>query len=158
MGQYTQQCGAEWKDAGVGDVKYFTCKISTPTSVFFAGFKSESGAINGFKTIGNLGADGRGKASGNTIDQSPHGALWGYYKQVYGTNDPSINQVVLVPDSEWVNTFPANTNDGGHNVEGGTPTKMLLYVMWAGYRSDRRPRGFEYSAESFTDVMRSMLM
>merc|ERR1719195_548346 len=66
--RYNQQCSnGVWANTGVGDIKYFTCKISNPVVLFFAGFKSESKSINGLNVRGGLGADGRGGVAGDQV-------------------------------------------------------------------------------------------
>jgi len=160
---YTNQCSGQWTSAGVSDVKYFTCKITTPVSAWFAGFKSDSNDITGFQVSGNLGADGYGSVSANSdadeLGQWEYGSLWGYFKQVYGTNNPSINQLVLVPQKDWSNTFSTSTNNGQHAVEGTTSTSvgMLLYVMFAGWEYGTQPRAVHYSTSDFQKVMQSVV-
>ena len=154
--RYTQQCSNGWRDAGVGDIKYFTCKISNPVVLFFSGFKSETKSITGFKVQGGLGANGQGGADGAEIGQWPHGALWGYSKQVYGTRDPSVNHLVLVPSDSWTNVYPSNTDKDDHEVQGNDGVGMLFYVMWGGMDRYQNPRALQYTAEDFAKVMASI--
>ena len=59
---YTQVCdGSTAASAGVGDVVYATCKTAGAAPVFAAAFASPSESIRGFRTSGNLGADGGGR-------------------------------------------------------------------------------------------------
>jgi len=145
--RYTQQCShGAWTNAGVSDIKYFTCKISNPVTVFLAGFKSESKSITGFRLRGGLGADGSGSANGFVQGQSD--SLSGYSKQVYGTVDPSVNHLVLVPSGAWSNHVSKNTDVDTHNVYTiGNGVGMLFYVLWAG------SAGHQYRPQDFAKVM-----
>jgi len=154
---YRQQCSnGAWTNAGVGDIKYFTCKITNPVVLFFAGFKSESKSITGFKIEGGLGADGSGGVAGEEIGQWPHGSLWGYSKQVYGTRDPSVNHLVLVPNDSWTNVYSSSTNYDNHEVKGNNGVGMLFYVLWGGRNPHKSPQAKQYTADDFAKVMASI--
>merc|ERR1711948_89519 len=74
--------------------------------VWFAGLRSESGGINGFKVGGELGSDRYRNAFGAVgRTPSPRGDFYGYYSQTLETGDPSVNHLVLVPDGGWVNEY-----------------------------------------------------
>jgi len=155
--QYNQQCtNGAWRNTGVDDVKYFTCKITNPVVLFFAGFKSESKSITGFQVRGGLGADGRGGVAGSELGQWPHGSLWGYSKQVYGTRDPSVNHLVMVPSDSWTNAYPTNTDRDDHTVQGEHGVGMLFYVMWGGRNARRSPQAQQYTVADFAKVMESI--
>eukprot|EP00930_Biecheleria_cincta_P015015 TRINITY_DN1266_c0_g1_i1.p1 TRINITY_DN1266_c0_g1~~TRINITY_DN1266_c0_g1_i1.p1 ORF type:complete len:2583 (-),score=420.51 TRINITY_DN1266_c0_g1_i1:461-7528(-) len=146
---YTNQCDATWKSTGVDDIEYFTCKMNSPITVWFAGFRSASTKIKGLQIEGNLGADGRGSVTGGKTKMWPHGILYGYYKEVYGTSDPSVNHLVMVPEDSWSNTFPKNTDDDQHTVE-GKETNMLFYMNFAGHKGSG---SFEYTSADYEKVM-----
>merc|ERR1712127_12097 len=153
----------QWSSTGVGDIQYFTCKKTTPMTVWFAGFHSPSGDIESFRVDGDNGADNHGHASGGSLSQWDQGALWGHYKQVYGSPNPSINQMVLVPDSRWTSEWSKFTNSGYHEVKRNTgePVHTLMYVMWSGWTSSPRRRrvswsGVQYSSWEFKKAMESI--
>lgn len=155
--RYNQKCTGDWKATGKADVVYFSCKITSPVTIWFAMFKSDSGAIDGFKVDGNLGADGGGSVMGSKTDQWPNGALWGYYKQVYGTNDPSVNHLVLVPSESWTNSYPTNSDKDTQEVlapSDGSGVDMLMYVMWGGRNS--ATGGVQYTSADFNNMMKSI--
>jgi hypothetical protein len=150
---YTNQCDATWKSTGIDDIEYFTCKMNSPVTVWFAGFRSASTKIKGLRIEGNLGADGRGSVTGGKTKIWPHGDLYGYYKEVYGTSDPSINHLVMLPDATWSNTFPTNTDNDLHTVE-GKATNMLFYMNFAGRKNGN---SFQYASGDYEKVMNAVV-
>jgi len=155
---YTQQCDGTWSKLGHGDVEYFTCRVDTTdtlnlqdgneSTVWFAGFRSASGSISGLKIGGELGADGKDGSLGLAgRTPTPRGGYYGYYTQTVGTGDPSINQLLLVPDSKWVHAYTPGEElqaEGGIFTEPGTkpgrrcmlkkgaPVHALFYMVWGG--------------------------
>jgi len=152
---YTNQCATVWKKTMVDDIEYFTCKISKPVTVWFAGFRSVGGNIKGIKVTGNLGADGSGSTSSGKTSVWPHGKLFGYFKEVYGTRDPSINHLVMVPDDSWTNTFPADTNNDLHEVA-GSGVNMMFYALFAGYDSSKY-RSHQYTQADYEKIMNEVV-
>jgi hypothetical protein len=152
---YTQQCDGSWTSSGHGDVDYFTCRVdvnntanledSNRSTVWFAGLRSESCGINGFKVGGELGSDRYRNAFGAVgRTPSPRGDFFGYYSQTLETADPSVNHLVMVPDGGWVNEYTTTpvlgaegdiyVPSGGetHFVKSGAPVSALFYIAWGG--------------------------
>mmetsp|Transcript_50458 Transcript_50458/g.96398 ORF Transcript_50458/g.96398 Transcript_50458/m.96398 type:complete len:179 (-) Transcript_50458:642-1178(-) len=119
--------------AGSGDVTYTTYKHQA------AGiFDSASDGIEVLETQGNNGADGGGTTVWGELGASSSNSNFvGAYKQVYGTSDPSINQLVVMEGSGWSVTSATSTNDGLLTVTKTTGAKAhrLYYLMWGGRTS-----------------------
>lgn len=165
---YTQQCDGQWRSTGVADVEYFTCRVDakgtgTPeynaSTLWFAGFRSHKGLINGLNIYGELGSDGDGWTKGGSAGCTKKGVC-GTYSQTLQTGDPSINRLLMIPGgSDWQDSFliPKSavwTEDGFPTEEeetefehentiseprdpkgfkaGGKPVHAAVTVLWGG--------------------------
>lgn len=150
--KYTQECGGpntkEMTAVGMSDVTYLTCKITSPATMWFAYFESAGANINGFRTMGDLGADGGGHVKSGRLSRIR--GTSGYYMHVHSASDPSINKLVLVPNTGWSQQTQSTTHLGNHELTGGG-VKALLYVLFAGNN------GKEYSEGEFQSVMNAVL-
>lgn len=90
--------------------------------------------ITSFSTTGDNGADGNGSVSGAVLSLTLNGTQYkGFLKRVYGTSDPSINQlIILESDPSASHTFSTYSNDGQHEVTGLTNVKRVYYLVYAG--------------------------
>eukprot|EP00747_Dinoflagellata_sp_TGD_P167845 gnl/TRDRNA2_/TRDRNA2_193050_c0_seq1.p1 gnl/TRDRNA2_/TRDRNA2_193050_c0~~gnl/TRDRNA2_/TRDRNA2_193050_c0_seq1.p1 ORF type:complete len:413 (+),score=49.78 gnl/TRDRNA2_/TRDRNA2_193050_c0_seq1:79-1317(+) len=127
---YTNQCPPSGTPTTTNSLQYYTCKVTSPMTLFIAEFYSASVDIQGFKTTGNLGADGGGRtASGKLQANGWHG----YWRTVGHAHDPSINQLVILQQDSWTNTCGSSTDDGTQEVTASnSPVDRVIYLMWAG--------------------------
>jgi hypothetical protein len=90
--------------------------------------------ITSLSTAGDNGADGSGSVSGAVLSSTINGTQYtGFLKRVYGTSDPSINQLIIIEnDPAASHSFAANSNDGQHQVDGLTDVKRVYYLLYAG--------------------------
>lgn len=91
-------------------------------------------AISSFYITGNAGADGSGNVDGTVLNTSVGGKSYkGFVKRIYNAWDPSINHLIIV-ESKGVptHTFPNNTDDDGHTVNGLDQVQRLYYLLYAG--------------------------
>lgn len=181
---YTQQCDGTWTDSGHGDVEYFTCRVDVngtlnslqnhSSTVWFAGFRSKSGAIEGLAIRGELGADGYGRGKTGRTSAPVH-SRYGYYSQTLETKDPSVNHLVVVESDRWVNTpYPTGGNSSVSGPEGlwtemdiyvpgsgGRPVKSLLYVAWGGSSNVTgcpKNSAVDYSPANFQTALESIMV
>jgi len=179
---YTQQCDGTWTDSGQGDVEYFTCRVDASgtlnpsqnnfSTVWFAGFRSKSGGIEGLAIRGDLGADGEGRSKSGRTSVPVH-SRHGYYSQTLNTSDASVNHLVVVESDRWVNKpYPTRGNSsvsdpGGVFFEsdiyvpgsGGRPVKSLLYVAWGGFSPGGVPSStVDYSSANFQTALESIMV
>jgi len=170
---YTQQCNGEFtKVPHVVGVDYFTCRMDVQSTaadaaspngtVWFAGFRAPKAIINGLSVTGELGADGSGLTQAGLVKRIDLGGLYGYYSQKIGTDDPSINQLVVTSDPTYINFHEQfNVPEDAHNLEndivlrrdGGKPISFLFYILWGGGDSDFNQ---VYSKEEFASVLRAI--
>ncbi len=112
---------------GVGG-RYFTRKHTG----FFT-FVADLNGVSSFFTSGNLGADGNGLTSSAVLTRTVGGVTYkGFLKRVYGTADPSVNQLIIVQDRPGLSqTAATNTDDNLHTVNGLGGTTRLYYLLFA---------------------------
>lgn len=104
-----------------GSSRYFTRK--QPGLFLFAADLRE---VSTFRFRGNLGANSSGAASGTVIRQ--HGYV-GFFKRVVGTSVPTLNHLVIVPDSPGLShAFSSNTDLDDHDIS-GLPASTRLYAL-----------------------------
>ena len=159
--EYTNVCdGAHPHRVDVADdTDYATCKFNVerpavdgvPSVVsgmaWAASFISTNASIDGFMVQGNLGADGRGGSESNNVTTGPlvgPRGTYGYYKQVYGTSDPSVNHLIIARGTPALDIeVGVTTNSDLHKVlwKGGQVDQMY-YVLWAGRQ------GYKYPVQS----------
>ncbi|PPK94296.1 HYR domain-containing protein, partial [Nonlabens xylanidelens] len=109
--------------------QYFTRKVD---NMFI--MAADLDGITSFRLSGNNGADGSGFVNGFvdaiTVNGNDYNIL---VKRVYGTSDPSINHLVIIPaDSGVSQTFPTNTNDDEHIISGLDNVGRIYYLLYAG--------------------------
>jgi Zn-dependent metalloprotease len=129
--------------------QYFTAKYD---GLFI--LAADIDTLNNFTITGNLGADGSGNVQGFEIELNRGGkTYYGYGKKVYGTSDPSVNHLIIVPSegSSLSQTFSSNTNNDYHSVDGLINEKRIYYLLFAG------TSGANYSEQVFIDVMNTFL-
>lgn len=91
-------------------------------------------AISSFYITGNAGADGGGNVDGAVLNTWAGGKSYkGFVKRIYNAWDPSINHLIIV-ESKGVptHTFPNNTDDDAHTVNGLDQVQRLYYLLYAG--------------------------
>lgn len=94
--------------------------------------------VSTFFTSGNLGADGVGSVSGNTLSRTFAGRNYtGFFKSVSGTTDPSVNHLIIVETKSGItHSYSANTEDDIHSINGLSGATRLYYLLFA--RADGR--------------------
>ena len=109
--------------------RYFTRKHP---GLFVLG--AEMNGISRFRISGNLGADGAGNAEGSVLQLSRGDVTYfGFIKRVYGTGNPSVNHLIIVPDGQGAqHAFSSNTNDDFHEVTGLPQQGRIYYLLYAG--------------------------
>lgn len=83
---------------------------------------------------GDNGADGSGSADAAEIQTTVNGQDYTIFvKRVWGTSDPSINQIFIVPgDGTGITqTFATDTNDGYHELTGLGGVDKIYYLLVA---------------------------
>lgn len=188
---YTQKCdGANWTKlmgaslredlAGTEtDVEYFTCRFdvigkNSNSTFWFAGFRSETKAIEGLGIHSELGSDGEGffpssvKLGKRTIQGKE---FYGYANQKILTSDPSINHLFLVSDGAGGDLVQAGPDYDGYNQDELILPKgvdEVLFVLWGGDLTNSTIKfkngkgsgtktGFKYSDEEFQDAFDSVV-
>lgn len=109
--------------------QYFTKKIN---GMFL--FAADINNVSSFSIDGNLGADGRGIASGSIITSTSNGITYkGFIKKVYNAGDPSVNHLIIVADDPSITqTYSTNTDDDNHIVSGLSNATRIYYLLFAG--------------------------
>jgi len=107
---------------------YFTAKY--PGLFVMA---TDSMSISTFEITGNLGADGSGNADGTSFGTSVGGQSYLIFaKRVYGTSDPSVNHIVIVPGGSGVShSFLSDTNNDLHTISGLSSNGEIYYLLVA---------------------------
>lgn len=112
-------------DSPDGSVRYTTRKYDG-LFVLAADYK----AHDAFHITGGLGADGAGEVHSREFD--PGFGYKAYVKTVSGTLDPSVNHLILVPDTPGLSaTVAASTDDDGHSVSGLQADGRLYYLLFS---------------------------
>jgi len=103
--------------------RFFTVKLP---GLFVLGASSIS--INNFSIFGDNGHDGAGTADGVVLNVPGARVL---AKRVYGTANPSINHIVIVPDAPAVvnHSISTYTNDDYHSIFGLAGAHSLYYLL-----------------------------
>jgi subtilisin family serine protease len=95
-------------------------------------FVADLDGVTAFNIDGNLGADGGGSVDGAVIDAAVGDGYRAFVKRVFSAGDPSVNHMVIVPDgAQATHSFPLNTNDDHHSVNGLGGTR-IYYLLYAG--------------------------
>jgi hypothetical protein len=109
--------------------QYFTAKY---TGLFVMAATNIS--ISRFELRGNNGADNSGNVDAAVLPISVNNNQFtAYVKRVFNTNDPSINQIIVVPGvgTGITHTFAQNTDDGRQTLEGLQDIHHLYYLLVA---------------------------
>lgn len=171
---YNQECSGAGDSAGISDVIYFTCQV-TP-QVFISGFYSGSGRLTRLAVDGRLRDKRIVVGKGRTVEAlelgiyngatgtftggrrmaAPSGSYIGFGKKVTGGNQPSINQIMMVPangGAGWAQSMPSSSGDQNHVLQqgSGAPVPEAFYMVWTG------PPGREYTTEEFRMALRVMV-
>ncbi len=106
--------------------RYFTSKV--PGLFLFA---AEIDQISNFQITGNLGADGGGAVDGLEFTvNGAAGAYRAFVKRVYGSGDPSVNHLIIVPEGgNLQQQFPNDTYDDDHIVTGLETADRIYYLL-----------------------------
>ena len=84
--------------------------------LFSAAFYSSSGSIEQLSISGNLGCDGSGSVTGNTVELSAaSGNYRGWYKSVVCNGDPSVNHLIIAP-TDGSHSWSTDTNQDNDAV------------------------------------------
>ncbi|KAK3236856.1 hypothetical protein CYMTET_53029 [Cymbomonas tetramitiformis] len=141
------------RQAGVGDVTYLTYKVAGIFGryMWLAAIDSANSTLSEFYISGNLGADGGGSSAYSALGESSPGSGWfGFYKKVWGTSDPSVNHLIVIPRGDWTQTASNDTNSDLHRVASAVArgeVARLYFLLWAGHR------GVEYNENQFREVL-----
>jgi hypothetical protein len=109
--------------------RYFTRKVP---GLFLAAMDLDT--VDWVRISGNLGADGQGSADGATIDFDFGGTSHRVYlKRVFGTDDPSVNHVFILPEAfATTHSYALVTDDDFEQVSGLNPRMRVYYLLFAG--------------------------
>ena len=109
--------------------QYFTKKI-TNMWVLAANVNN----VSSFSISGNNGADGGGAYDGTTFNVTVGCQTYKVMlKRVYSAGDPSINQMVIIPDlATATHTWATNTDNTQHDITGLAGTTRMYYLLYAG--------------------------
>ena len=92
-------------------------------------FAADLDSVNDFYITGNLGADGSGSVDGIIVEESGY---TGFVKRVYNAGDPSINHMVIIPNTDGAShDFSTDTNDDYHHIGGLINVTQLYYILYA---------------------------
>ena len=88
-------------------------------------------AISEFNISGDIGADGEGATAASVDPVIPGWTL--FYKTVGSTSDPSINHLILVPDSSAGITqeYDASSSYDDHRITGISNRSRIVYAVVA---------------------------
>ncbi len=130
--------------------KYFTSK-NEGLWVFAADIQN----VNSFNIFGNLGIDGLGAVEGSILDMSYQGTPYrGFVKRTFGSNDPSVNHLVIVknPSASSNHFFSVvDTDNDQHDISGINSSTRIYYILFAG------TNGLQYNDDVFLNVMNEFL-
>lgn len=90
--------------------------------------------VSTFSITGNNGADGGGSVSATSFNVTVGCQTYNVFlKRVYNASDPSINQMVIIPQSTTAgHTWDTNTDNSLHTISGLSSTNRLYYLLYAG--------------------------
>lgn len=90
--------------------------------------------VSTFSITGNNGADGGGLVSATNFNVTVGCQTYTVFlKRVYNAGDPSINQMVIIPQSTTAgHTWDTNTDNSLHTISGLSSTTRLYYLLYAG--------------------------
>lgn len=133
---------------GTGSVSYFTRKLDG-LFVFAADFTG----VDSFAITGNLGADGSGQvAVDEFLIESGGFSYQAYVHRVHSAGDPSINQLILIPQKTGLSrTYLTTTSDENHKVAGLGASSRVYYLLFA------KAAGGLYSTDVFRNLATSFL-
>lgn len=116
--------------AALGGGSYFTHKSN---GLFVMAADLEAG-VTQFQITGGNGADGNGTVNGFVYTVTVGCLSYDVYvKRIFGTSDPSINHVFILPSgSGATHAFPNDTNDDLHTLSGIVAPTRLYYLLFAG--------------------------
>ncbi|NQX00641.1 hypothetical protein HQ447_08255, partial [bacterium] len=134
--------------AGSGSVSYFTRKLDG-LFVMAADFN----AVDSFAISGNLGADGSGLVSADEFTIASDGVTYrALVHRVYSAGDPSINQLILVPQKTGISrSFLPTTSNEDHRVSGLGASSRVYYLLFA------KAGGGFYPTNVFQDLAAAFL-
>lgn len=91
--------------------------------------------ITSFTIYGELGADGSGLADRDTI--TLNNGHTGYFKKVYNANDPSVNQLIIIPSkSDVFQRISYSTHQDFHSVENLSGVDYIYYLLFSSEESE----------------------
>jgi len=87
--------------------------------------------ITSFSLSGNNGADGGGIVDDHVFNTTVNAVTYNVFvKRVHTAGDPSINEVIIVPDNSAVShTWSTNTDNGQHAVSDLTASTRIYYFL-----------------------------
>jgi hypothetical protein len=108
--------------------QYFTRKINNMWVL-----AADVNNISSFHITGNNGADGSGTYNGTTLSVTVGCQTYKVMlKRVYSAGDPSINQMVIIPNNAGAtHTWATNTDNTQHDITGLAGTTRLYYLLYA---------------------------
>ena len=108
--------------------QYFTKKINNMWVL-----AADVNNISTFNISGNNGADGSGTYNGATLSVTVGCQTYKVMlKRVYSAGDPSINQMVIIPNNAGAtHTWATNTDNTQHDISGLSGTTRLYYLLYA---------------------------
>lgn len=112
-------------------------------------------SITDFYVTGELGADGSGIVSQDTV--TLNNGYTGYFKKVYDAGDPSVNHLIIVPTGQNIRSIIVqDTNDDFHRITGLENTDHIYYLLFSTEDSELNEITSEQAqiiGNSFLDVV-----
>jgi len=108
--------------------QYFTKKLTNMWVL-----AADVNNLSSFSISGNNGADGGGTYNGTTLTVTVGCQTYKVMlKRVYSAGDPSINQMVIIPNNAGAtHTWATNTDNTQHDISGLAGTTRLYYLLYA---------------------------
>ncbi len=128
--------------------RYFTAKIN---NMFV--FAADINGISDLFITGNNGADGLGTVNGFTYSVTVGCMTYDVFvKRVNGTNDPSINQIFIVPaGSGATHSFSTDSDLSDHTLSNLNAATRIYYLLIAG------SNGYAYSNIQIQRIVQNFL-
>ncbi|NBV14360.1 MAG: hypothetical protein EBS07_09880, partial [Sphingobacteriia bacterium] len=110
--------------------QYFTLKTTSGLWVLAADMNN----VTWFELTGNNGADGFGNVDATSFNVTVGCQTYNVFlKRVYNAGDPSINQMIIIPQNGGASqTWSTNTDNTQHRVTGINTNTRLYYLLYAG--------------------------
>ena len=158
--------GGNYLNTNIASNIAYTGGVVTPSTAFGTGgqyfttlinnmfvMAADVNGITSFSITGDNGADGSGVANGFTYSVTVGCQSYNVFvKTVSGAFDPSINQIIIVPNGSGASqTFDTYTNNSLHTVTGLAAVTRIYYLLVGGNG------GYAYSNAEIQTIVQNFL-